>query len=250
MISCKQSKNTESKDIQPAKVETKKYPEAISKVFKAHGGLDLWNEMEFLSFTMPKPEGNEITTVNLKNRKSRIEMPNHTIGFDGKEVWLLKKDTIAYKGNPKFYYSLMFYFYAMPFVFADNGIFYENAPALEFNGKQYPGIKISYESGVGESSDDEYIMYYDSETYQMAWLGYTVTYFSKEKGKDFHYIKYSEWQQVNGLLLPKTLQWYQVVDGKITEKRNDVRFTDVMVSKEKPDDAIFIKPEKAEIIEK
>ena len=84
----------------------------------------------------------------------------------------------------------------------------------------------------------------------MAWLGYTITYFSKEKSKDFHYIKYSEWQQVNGLLLPKTLQWYQVVDGKITEKRNVVQFTNVMVSKAKMDDVIFLKPEKAEIIEK
>ncbi len=65
-----------------------------------------------------------------------------------------------------------------------------------------------------------------------------------------HYIKYSEWQQVNGLLLPKTLQWYQVVDGKITEKRNVVQFTNVMVSKAKMDDVIFLKPEKAEIIEK
>ena len=249
VISCKQLKNKEKEDIQSTKVETKKYPEAISKVFEAHGGLDVWNDMKSLSFTMPKPDGNEITTVNLKNRKSRIEMPHHTIGFDGKEVWLFKKDTIAYKGNPKFYYNLMFYFYAMPFVLADKGIHYENTTALEFDGKQYPGIKISYESGIGESSDDEYIMYYNPGTHRMAWLGYTVTYFSKEKSKDFHYIKYNEWQHVNGLLLPKTIQWYNVVDGKITEKRNDVEFIDVMVSKEKPDSTIFVKPENSELVE-
>ncbi|WP_445955283.1 DUF6503 family protein [Yeosuana sp.] len=250
MIACKQSKKAEIEDTQPVKVETKIYPEAISKVFKAHGGLEVWDDMKSLSFIMPKPDGNEITSVNLKSRKSHIEMPHHAIGFDGKTVWLLKKDTLAYKGNPKFYYNLMFYFYAMPFVLADNGIHYENAKSLEFDGKQYPGIKVSYEIGVGESSDDEYIIYYDPETYKMAWLGYTITYFSKEKSKDFHYIKYSEWQQVNGLLLPKTLQWYQVVDGKITEKRNVVQFTNVMVSKAKMDDVIFLKPEKAEIIEK
>ena len=143
----------------------------------------------------------------------------------------------------------MFYFYAMPFVLADKGIHYENTTALEFDGKQYPGIKISYESGIGESSDDEYIMYYNPETRRMAWLGYTVTYFSKEKSKDFHYIKYNEWQDVNGLLLPKTIQWYNVVDGKITEKRNDVEFIDVMVSKEKPDSTIFVKPENSELVE-
>jgi len=251
MLSCKQSSEPKKVDTKTIEKEIvpKKYPEAISKVFEAHGGLDVWNDMKSLSFTMPKPDGNEITTVNLKNRKSRIEMPKHTIGFDGKEVWLQSKDTTTYKGNPKFYYNLMFYFYAMPFVLSDNGIHYENATALEFEDKQYPGIKISYESGVGESSDDEYVMYYDPETYQMAWLGYTVTYFSKEKSKDFHYIKYYEWQQVNGLLLPKILQWYQVVDGKITEKRNDVEFIDVMVSKEKSNPTIFVKPENAESVE-
>jgi len=76
-----------------------------------------------------------------------------------------------------------------------------------------------------------------------------VTYFSKEKSKDFHYIKYSEWQQVNGLLLPKSLEWYQVVDGKITAKRNELQFSDVTISKENPDDTIFMKPENARTIE-
>ncbi|MFI1770867.1 DUF6503 family protein [Thalassobellus citreus] len=249
LVACKQSKATKIEDVQSTKVEVKNYPETISKVFKTHGGLNVWNTMKTLSFAIPKPDGKEITTVNLKNRKSRIDMSKHILGFDGKDVWLHKKDTIGYNGDAKFYYNLMFYFYAMPFVLADNGIHYETAKALEFDGKQYPGIKISYESGVGESSDDEYIMYYNPETYQMAWLGYTVTYFSKEKSKDFHYIKYNDWQRINGVLLPKTIQWYNVVNGKITDKQNDVDFVDVMLSKENPDSTIFAKPEKAEIIE-
>ena len=53
----------------------------------------------------------------------------------------------------------MFYFYAMPFILADDGIIYEDVAALKFEGKSYPGIKISYESGVGESPEDEYILY-------------------------------------------------------------------------------------------
>jgi len=198
---------------------------------------------------MKKPNGDEITTTDLKNRKSLIEMPKHKIGYNGETVWLTSKDTTAYKGNPKFYYNLMFYFYAMPFVLADDGITYDEATPLVFEGQTYPGIKIGYEAGVGESPEDEYILYYNPETYKMEWLGYTVTFFSKEKSKEFHFIKYSNWQTVNGLLLPETLTWYKYENNLPTEKGNDLKFTDIQLSKEKMDASIFEVPEDAEIIE-
>jgi len=227
----------------------KVYPENLSKVFEAHGGIDHWNTMQTLKFTMTKAEGKEVTTTDLRNRTSLIEMPKHNMGYDGEMVWLHKTDTIAYQGNPKFYYNLMFYFYAMPFVLGDDGIVYEDATALEFEGQRYPGIKISYNSGVGESPEDEYIMYYDEETYQMAWLAYTVTYFTKEKGKEFHFIKYSDWQTLNGLSLPKTLSWYNYEKAMPTTKKNDVEFSEVMISTKKMDEKIFTMPEGAEAIE-
>ena len=230
-------------------ITTSIYPENMSMIFKAHGGLDTWNKMQSLVFTMEKPNGDEVTTTDLKNRKSLIEMPKHTIGYNGKEVWLQSKDTTTYKGNPKFYYNLMSYFYAMPFILADDGIMYEESKPLLFEGKEYPGIKISYESGVGESSEDEYILYYDAETYQMAWLGYNVTYFTKEKGKEFHFIKYSNWQTVEGLLLPETLTWYNHENNLPSTKRNDLKFVNIKISQEKPNPDIFEKPEGAEIIE-
>jgi hypothetical protein len=230
-------------------ITTSIYPENISSVFKAHGGIDVWNSMQSLVFTMLKPDGEEITTTDLKNRKSLIEMPKHTIGFDGKSVWLHSKDTTAYKGNAKFYYNLMFYFYAMPFILADDGIVYEDAKPLHFEGKSYPGIKISYEAGVGESPEDEYILYYDAETNKMAWLAYTVTYFTKEKGKEFHFIKYSNWQTVEGLLLPQTLTWYDYENNVPTTKRNDLQFMNVKLSSEKPNQNIFEIPDEAKVIE-
>ncbi len=225
------------------------YPENISKIFSAHGGLETWEKMNMLEFTMKKPNGDEVTTTHLKNRKSLIEMPNHSIGFNGEDVWLKSKDTMAYKGNARFYYNLMFYFYAMPFILADDGIIYENVAALEFDGKAYPGIKISYESGVGESPEDEYILYYNANTYKMEWLGYTVTYFSKEKSKEFHFIKYSNWQTVAGLALPETLTWYKYENNLPTEKRNDLQFTNIKLSQENPPFDIFEVPAGADVIE-
>ena len=254
LSSCKDDKASETvKSIEYSETEldvtTSTYPESISKIFAAHGGLDTWKEMQTLKFTMAKESGDEITTTDLYNRSSLIEMPKHTIGYDGKEVWLHKQDTTSYKGNPKFYYNLMFYFYAMPFILADDGIVYEDVKPLDFEGKSYPGIKISYESGVGESPEDEYILYYDSETNKMTWLGYTVTYFSKEKGKEFHFIKYSEWQNSNNLQLPKTLTWYNYENNLPTTKRNDLEFSDVRLTQMKMKANVFSKPEGAEVIE-
>ena len=248
--SCKQDSKTKKIETVPQELKTTKtYPENISKIFDAHGGLNIWNTMQSLAFTMPKPNGDEVTTTNLKSRETLIEMPNHTIGFDGKEVWLLQKDTTNYKGNVKFYYNLYFYFYAMPFVLGDDGIKYEDVEALIFEGKEYPGILISYNSGVGESPDDEYILYYDTETYKMEWLAYTVTFFSKVKTKDFHLIKYDDWQMVNGLSLPKTFKWYGFENKVVGDYQREMDFVNVATSLTPPDDSLFKKPNYAKIIE-
>lgn len=246
LFNCKKEVKQETaiETVKEVIVETSKkvYPENLTKVFNAHGTLDAWNSFKGLHFTMKKEKGDELTITDLKNRKSYIETDNYTLGYNGKDVWLVEKADFKYEGNPQFYYNLMFYFYAMPFVLADDGITYTDVDALEFEGKQYPGIKISYGSGVGESPEDEYILYYDIETNKMAWLGYTVTYFTKEKSKDWHFIRYTDWQMVEDLVLPKTLSWYKAEGFKIGEKRNDLEFTDIKLSKEKMEASIFEKP--------
>ncbi len=234
------------KPMEPAKPT---FPESLTKVFDAHGGLDTWKTMRTLEFSMEKPDGYEITTTDLKERYSLIEMPKHTIGFDGESVWMKNDKGAKYEGNPKFYYNLMFYFYAMPFVLADEGIKYSEAQPLNFEGKTYPGIQISYESGVGESPEDEYILYYDADTHKMSWLGYTVTYFTKEKAKEWHFIKYAQWQETDGLLLPETLTWYNVENNVPTTAKNDVKFSNISLTTDKMNLKMYMMPEGAEAIQ-
>jgi len=185
----------------------------------------------------------------LHSRKSLIQTKTHNIGFNGKDVWYKEKDGKEFKGNAKFYYNLMFYFYAMPFVLADDGISYKNVDPLIVNEVEYPGILVSYDAGVGESPDDEYILYYDKTTNKMAWLGYTVTYGKNEKSTDFHFINYNKWQDVNGFLLPSELTWYKSEGFTIGEKRSTRKFVNIETSNAKPDDGIFQAPEGAKIAE-
>jgi len=238
LVACK---NEQKKEIvQKDEIEEVKYPKAISKVFETHGGLNQWKEMKTLSFTL----NNEAYTVDLPSRRIVLNSPNYSLGFDGKEVWLKQQDSVAFKGNPDFYYNLYFYFYAMPFVLADDGIVYSETKPLTFEGVTYPGVKISYKANVGTSPDDNYFIFYHPETKQMAWLGYTVTFFSKESTDNYSLIRYSDWENVNGLLLPKSITWYaKDENGQPKEPvKEPVVFLKASLSKDSLADSFYQKP--------
>lgn len=250
-ICCKQGVQTpeETTPIEEV-VVTKEYPEAISQIFKAHGGITNWNTINQLQYTMDKGgDNNETHTVDLKNRNTRIEHPNYTIGRDGNGLWIAQDSTHFPVQRARFYHNLYFYFYAMPFVLGDDGITYTDVAPLSFDGKTYPGTKISYGAGVGDAPDDNYIIYLDPETNQMAWLAYTVTYGKNETSDKYSYIKYDQWQDVNGLQLPKTLQWYSVEDGKPVAMRNEQAFINVSTSEALFADGYFAMPENGTVVE-
>ncbi|WP_159019627.1 DUF6503 family protein [Algibacter sp. L3A6] len=252
MFSCKNETKKDAANpeiISETTVEapTKKYPEALVKVFDAHGGLNTWNSMQSLAYTQVKESGNVSTITNLKNRNIIVDMPDHTIGANDEDVWLNTKGDKAFKGNPRFFYNLMFYFYAMPFVLADDGIIYGDAEPLTFEGVTYPGIKISYQNGVGESSGDDYVLYYNPTTYKMEWLGYTVTYFSKEKSSELHFRRYTAWQNVNGLDVVETMVGYKAEENLPTAAGREDKFIDVKLSTEAPDSSVFKTPETAKV---
>lgn len=240
----KNGESVNSMTDQEAEMDMSQYPDDLQKVLAAHGGLDKWNQMQSLTFRMPSDNGDEVHTVDLKSRKTLIETDKYDIGFDGEKLWLKQDTTFFQPSQVEFYYNLMFYFYAMPFVLADDGIVYSDADPLEMNGVNYPGIKISYNDGIGNSSNDEYVLYMDPSTKKMAWLGYTVTYGSYEKSDRMSYIHYNKWKVVNGLLLPEELTWYTVEDGNPTEARGPARkFTKVDIDAATMDNTMYEKPE-------
>jgi hypothetical protein len=235
-ISCK---NESKKDL-VAEIKKENFPTDLALVFKTHGGINSWRNVQIVSFN----KGEEVHTIDLYSRKTVVNTTKYSLGFDGKEVWLEEEKKGNYKGNPEFYYNLYFYFYAMPFVLADEGIIYEKAADLIFEGIKYPGYKISYEANIGTSPDDTYMVYYNSKTYQMEWLAYTVTFESKVSNDDFHMIKYNKWEDVDGFLLPKEITWYKMDEKGMPTKAagNSVEFTLPLVSKGQLAASFFEKP--------
>lgn len=254
LVSCK-DKTTETKPESDLTIEEEieevlsNYPENISKVFDAHGGIEAWNEMETLEFSVEKPDGYEITTTDLKDRYALIEMPKSTIGFDGEVLWVKNKDNATFNGDPESYYNLMFYFYAMPFVLADDGVMYAEADPLNFDGKTYPGVQISFEDGSGAFPYDEYVIYYDADSYEMAWLGYKGSNVEGEDSSEWHFINYSNWQEVEGLSLPETMVWYNTENNKPTTVNHEVKFVSPMLTTVKMDIRVYGRPEGGELIQ-
>jgi hypothetical protein len=123
----------------------------------------------------------------------------------------------------------------MPFVLADSGIIYTKVDDLVFENTNYTGYKIAYNANVGNSPEDNYILYFDKETNKMAWLAYTVTFNSKQPSAKYNIIRYANWHNVNGLLLPKEITWYkQDANGTPTEPAGKpVVFTKALLSKAK-----------------
>jgi len=251
LFSCKQKTNTVESvpTLDVEMTEESPYPETLQKVFEAHGGLQLWRKQRTLTYVIPKPENPETHIIDLYSRKDKIETPHYDMGFDGNRPWLRNGEK-EYQGNVEFYHNLMFYFYAMPFVLADDGIHYDEAVALDFEGKTYPGIQITYGVGVGTSPKDEYYLHYHPETYEMEWLGYTVTYRTGEDSDNIKWIRYNDWGTFNGLKLPNSISWYNYEGMDIKDLRNTVTFEGITLSTASQPEGFYKKPEGAEFYSK
>ncbi len=250
LFSCKETLKevkTEAASEKVVMIDNSKYTDALQKVFKTHGGLETWKSKRTLSFEIPKKDKTEKHTVDLYSRDEKIEMPGIIMGSEKGLIWL-HDEKEAYKGDAVFYHNLMFYFYAMPFVLSDDGINYSEAEPLEFEGNTYPGIRISYNAGVGLSAKDEYYIHYNPETFQMQWLGYTVTFKSGEKSDNVKWIRYNDWMNVDGLQLPKSITWHAYEGRTIKGPKPARKFENVSLSEMALDADFFKMPEGAKVV--
>lgn len=248
LVGCKESTkdNAPAETTVPKTMNTKsleaRFPETLQKIFDAHGGYATWKKYKTLTFEIKKQQNNEIHVVDLYNRMDLISIDDIQMGFDGNKVWLADTEK-TYQGDPVFYHNLMFYFYAMPFVLGDEGINYGETEDLMVDGKSFPGISITYDTGVGTSPKDEYYLHYDPENFQMAWLGYTVTYRTGEDSDNIKWIRYDDWLKVDDLVLPKSISWVDYEGREIGKKRNTVHFENIELSKESKPKGFYAKPE-------
>ena len=222
---------------------------------RAHGGIEKFRgygtlEYDFI-WSTKMGEFKDHQLIDLKTRRVLITSDKYTVGFDGREAWIAP-DAGDMPLPARFYSSTPFYFFGLPFLFLDPGANSESLGTQGLGGKAYDVLKITYDKGVGDTPDDNYMAYIDKETNRLKLVSYIVTYTPFMKGKNIeelerHAAAYDEWQDSGGLLVPEKITFYDWKDGNIDgEPRGVMTFQNVTFTKESPDPSVFAKPDGAE----
>ena len=239
IVGCRPS-DPVSEDFSTPQIE---YPTIIEKMFHAHGGLDVWNEKSGLTYHISRGERKEIHTIDLKSRKVLINGDGYDIGFNGQQAWISPDKSNWPDARPRFYHNLIFYFHSLVFLVADPGIIFEEKGPIEMDGVDMVKVSVTYQNNVGDSPEDEYVLYINASTYQLEYIQYTVTYFTKEQSKQYSGLRYTKWTKVDGLLIPEEFKGYKVDGDQLTEERYTASFTDIHFSLQNPESQIFEIPE-------
>ena len=154
---------------------------------------------------------------------------------------------------PRFYMWTPFYFFGMPFAFADPGARQEPLGKKSFEGKEYDAVKITFVKGTGDSPDDYYVAYLDSATRQLKLASYIVSYPAMRNNRPVselqpHAVVFEEWQKADGVLVPKTAAFYKWDGEKLVgEPLGRLRYANVRFSQKPPEESRFRKPPDAVI---
>jgi hypothetical protein len=223
---CKQKDQKKAQKEELSSIVKRTFIQPIEDNLEAHGGLELWNSFNSLTFERPTDSGPVKHIIDLKSRNETISKDTtYSVGYLDNKTWVLP-DSSAFI-NARFYKNLHFYFFALPFMAADSGVIHEYLGQKKFNGKLYDIVKFSYGENVGDSPEDRYILYINFETKVLDMINYSVTYFDQSRGEKYNAIIYEEWQTINGLLLPKSFSGYKWENDTIGDKRYNAIFNNV-----------------------
>ncbi|MEM1320816.1 MAG: DUF6503 family protein [Bacteroidota bacterium] len=207
------------------------FPQLFKQVLTAHGSLSQWRKMKTLKFTRGTGEDAVYHLINLATRDEVMTKDgSYTLGFQGKSMWVAPNKEAFPGKSPRFYRNLHFYFFALPFVLADPGVNLSDEGEKTTGGQRYRILKATFNAGVGDAPEDQYILYIDPATYRIAMINYSVTYFDNSKATQYNALVY-DWQEVDGLLVPSSFIGYKWEDNALGDKRYEAPFSKVAFDK-------------------
>lgn len=230
----------------------------ILEAINAHGGLEKWYAQSPLYYRFNyQPTENDKTIrdsyilndyVNARAIHQSADQKGMSYGFDGKEAWKLPADA-ELSVNSRFWSLTPYYFVGLPFVLADEGIFFEQLEDADWEGTSYHRVKVTYGEGIGDADQDYYVLWLNPETKQMDALNYIVSYsgFFPDGGHLPEKLMVLNGKTtVDGITLPTgfTTRW----SDKPTEVITNITVSDYSFRPDSPADA-FDKPAAAAIVE-
>lgn len=234
----------------------------IAAAIDAQGGLAKWYGKGPLGFRFEyKPVDTTKTARDtyqiVDTWSSRAVHSMHTdrtikFGWDGKQAWTMHEDDQKLDINPRFWSMTPYYFVAMPFVLADEGVNLAMQPDTTIDGKTYKSIKATFNAGVGDAPGDYYIVHLDPATSRMKALSYIVSYkgfFPDGGNTPESLMMYEGEQNIDGILLPTLFKTYFTKDGVRGELKTKTALTEAAFLPETPNSA-FDMPAGAKVFNK
>lgn len=191
-------------------VEIKEVNPFTASIEQAHN-KEAFNNAQAISYDFSVSFGgnNRLTaTITQLTDFSKIRIDKKTwtsIIYDGNEVFVNSRND-DYKGA-RFDIFTWPYFISLPYKLNDNGTQWSNEKKNKWGDAQFDSAKLSFDSGIGDTPDDWYVVYKNPETNVLEGAAYIVS-FGKDLEKaesDPHAIKYSNFVEVNGV--PFATKW-------------------------------------------
>ncbi|MEN8817175.1 MAG: DUF6503 family protein [Nonlabens sp.] len=131
---------------------------------------------------------------------------NGVIIFDGNKVYANSADMAS---NPmtRFHIFTWTYFFAMPYKLNDPGTIWTDEEMLSFANTKYPTSKLTFKEGIGDTSEDWYIVYKDPKTNVLDGVAYIVSFGKELEEAEAapHFAKYNDLTVVDGV--PFATNW-------------------------------------------
>lgn len=229
----------------------------LLQTIEAHGGLRNWFEAGSLSFDyhyrQTVENGKEMRTrnrVDLWTGRARQDGLDSevSLAWDGEEAWI-SPNADSFPLPARFWATTPYYFLAIPFVLADEGIRIAEDGNETIDGVDYARIRITYDSGVGDSSDDFYVLYLHPENHRVAAVRYIVSYpgFFPEGGHSPEKLMwYRDYEASGELIFPTNFASYAWSEEQLGAQLAEVSARNFTLG-EPLEDSLFSRPERGVI---
>lgn len=133
----------------------------------------------------------------------RMELSDGSVlVFDGKKAWTSPAD--AKHQSARFDLLTWPYFVAAPMKMRDPGTVLTVQHAMPLHGTPMTTAKLTFDSGVGDSPNDWYLLYADEMNHRLVAMAYIVTFGKKdiqEAQKEPHAITYEDFETIDGVVI-------------------------------------------------
>jgi len=153
------------------------------------------NEKQYFSFEAPYEEGILLYEATHNQGLAKWNGKDDVPEDMAKKYRISSDRALMYRD----YYT---YLYGMPMKLKDSGtIIHPEVEKLEFHGKSYNRIRVTYAPEVG---DDIWYFYFNPETNALE----AYQFFHDEDKKDGEYILFEELKEIQNIKIPRIRKWY------------------------------------------